>query len=60
MHLTDDIQDALVRWEMDDTQWIITNGIQYVVCHEPDAVYALTLVGWEITSPEELARKIEA
>jgi hypothetical protein len=58
MQTTTDPQDALALWNADDTQWILTNGTQYVVCAEHEAVHALEATGWQMTSPEELARTL--
>lgn len=60
MHVTDDIQDALDLYETDDTQWLLTNGTQYAVGPEMDAIHLLMTSAWEMTSPEELARKSTA
>ena len=59
MQMTDDPQDALDLWNTDDTQWILTDGTQYAVCAEEDALRALQTPGWTMSSPEELARHLE-
>ena len=41
MQMTDDPQDALDLWDDDDTQWILTDGIEYAVCTEGEALHAL-------------------
>ena len=58
MPMTDDPQDALILWYLDETQWVLTDGTQYVVCPEPEALYALRSTHWEMTSPEELERHL--
>ena len=58
MHVTDDPQDALDLWNADDTQWILTDGEQYAVCAELDALHALLTTRWEMTSPETLEREV--
>ena len=58
MQRTDDAQDALDLWNTDDTQWILTDGSEYAVGPEVEALHALMTSGWEMTSPERLARLI--
>ena len=58
MQTTTDPQDALDLWNTDDTQWLLTDGEQYAVCGETDALQALETTRWEMTSPERLARLI--
>ena len=41
MQIIDDTQDALELWDDDDTQWILTDGTQYAVCAEREALARL-------------------
>ena len=38
MQIIDDIQDALDLWNADETQWLLTDGLLYAICPEPDAL----------------------
>jgi hypothetical protein len=62
MELFDDAHDALDWYETDDTQWMLvetlTDTPRYAVGPEMDALHMLLTGGWEMTSPEELARAI--
>ena len=58
MRITDDPQDALELWDDDETQWILTDGVEYAVGPEIEALHALMTSGWEMTSPETLIRQI--
>jgi hypothetical protein len=58
MQLTDDIQDALDLWNADDTQWLLTDTVLYVICAEEDALRLLLNTRWEMTSPETLKRHL--
>jgi hypothetical protein len=63
MRTTDDIHDALALWHADDTQWLLTDDLIYAICREKDARRLLGTTHqtrWRLTSPEELARTIEA
>ena len=58
MRMTDDPQTVLDLWETDHTQWIVTDGCEYAVGTEQEALHVLTTTVWDMTSPEELRRQI--
>lgn len=55
VYRTLDAYDAFCAWDVDDTQWILTDGTAYLVGYAPQVFRAgLVAQGWHITCPEAL------
>ena len=60
--LTDFPQQALVAWEADERQWILTNGTAYAIGYAPTVLAdgRGSADGWRETSPEALGALLAA
>jgi hypothetical protein len=60
VYLTEFPWQALAAWEVDEAQWIRTDGTQFAVGYEPIVFQdgRGSMDGWEETSPEELEARL--
>jgi hypothetical protein len=61
LYRTTDTSDAAIAWEADDTQWILSDGMTYLVGYAPAIFRAGPMAqGWHMSSPEQLRPSIFA
>jgi hypothetical protein len=59
VYRTLDASGAACAWEADDTQWILTDDVTYLVGYAP-AIFRVAPMaqGYRITCPEELTARV--